>query len=437
MEIISKLSSVTYILLIIIFLIPFMLRALKKFLSISWSEIQTIVISLGVLGTFIGIVIGLLNFDSNNIQKSIPLLLSGLKTSFFTSIFSMSYGLLIKLYASKKANDSDTIKEENYVIKMITILSDISDNQKEQTSIFNSQLQKIENALNGDGETTLITQIQKLRTSFTDKFQELSDDFKNFEQRMAENNYHALVIALKDVINDFNAKINEQFGDNFKQLNQAVGKMLTWQEEYKNHIVQTSKQLNDYLYGINKINVSMQKINNETAIFKDTAISLDKLLNKFDTEIKQIEQGINSFAKLSDKAEQSLPMINKNITRLTTGFTDSINENLKTVNKVIINQENSVDQQIRTLKELYSQMGKEMITTNSKMNQHFEDLTNKNNERLINQLSELDKALENELNKSISSLGGQLTSLSRQFVDDYLPLTKKLKEVLTISKGLN
>jgi len=41
---------------------------------------------------------------------------------------------------------------------------------------------------------------------------------------MAENNSKALIEALQEVIRDFNAKINEQFGENFKQLNEAVGK---------------------------------------------------------------------------------------------------------------------------------------------------------------------------------------------------------------------
>ena len=45
--------------------------------------------SLGILGTFVGIVIGLLNFDSTDIQGSIPVLLGGLKTAFITSVFGL------------------------------------------------------------------------------------------------------------------------------------------------------------------------------------------------------------------------------------------------------------------------------------------------------------------------------------------------------------
>ena len=42
--------------------------------------------TLGILFTFLGIAIGLWNFDSNNIEKSIPELMNGLKTAFLVSI---------------------------------------------------------------------------------------------------------------------------------------------------------------------------------------------------------------------------------------------------------------------------------------------------------------------------------------------------------------
>ena len=50
--------------------------------------------TMGVLGTFIGIYIGLQEFDPRNIQASIPVLLDGLKTAFLTSLWGMGLSLL-------------------------------------------------------------------------------------------------------------------------------------------------------------------------------------------------------------------------------------------------------------------------------------------------------------------------------------------------------
>jgi hypothetical protein len=52
------------------------------------------------------------------------------------------------------------------------------------------------------------------------------------------------------------------------------------------------------------------------------------------------------------------------------------------------------------------------------------------------QITALDTALQKELTKALESLGSQLTSLSKKFVEDYTPLTAKLHEVLNMVDGL-
>ena len=59
-------------------------------------------LSFGILGTFLGIVAGLLGFDVKDIQGSIPQLLSGLQYAFITSIAGMFSSILIKLSAVNK-----------------------------------------------------------------------------------------------------------------------------------------------------------------------------------------------------------------------------------------------------------------------------------------------------------------------------------------------
>ena len=55
----------------------------------------TAVSTLGVLGTFFGITMGLVAFDSGNLDQSIPGLLDGLKTAFFTSLAGMIGSMIL------------------------------------------------------------------------------------------------------------------------------------------------------------------------------------------------------------------------------------------------------------------------------------------------------------------------------------------------------
>ena len=72
----------------------------------------TIISTLGVLFTFAGITIGLVNFNPDDLTKSIPELLSGLKTAFFTSLLGMIGSIILssiinKLFDDKGSSDSE------------------------------------------------------------------------------------------------------------------------------------------------------------------------------------------------------------------------------------------------------------------------------------------------------------------------------------------
>ncbi|MCV6022563.1 MotA/TolQ/ExbB proton channel family protein, partial [Escherichia coli] len=55
-----------------------------------------ILTSLGILGTFAGIVVGLMEFNPSDIDGSIESLLAGLKTAFLTSLVGMAASIVYK-----------------------------------------------------------------------------------------------------------------------------------------------------------------------------------------------------------------------------------------------------------------------------------------------------------------------------------------------------
>jgi hypothetical protein len=57
----------------------------------------TILTTIGIFATFIGIAIGMSGFDVANIQASVPSLLSGLKTAFWASVAGVGAALTIKI----------------------------------------------------------------------------------------------------------------------------------------------------------------------------------------------------------------------------------------------------------------------------------------------------------------------------------------------------
>ncbi|HEX4045742.1 MAG TPA: hypothetical protein VHZ76_08775 [Gammaproteobacteria bacterium] len=94
--------------------------------------------------------------------------------------------------------------------------------------------------------------------------------------------------------------------------------------------------------------------------------------------------------------------------------------------------------------DIVKNFGSQTQSANAEMKNLLTDVIKKSQQELSDGLKEnskiikegvlsLDKALQKELNDSLASLGKQLASLSEKFVEDYLPLTEKLREVVRLA----
>ena len=90
--------------------------------------------------------------------------------------------------------------------------------------------------IGGDSDSSLTGQVQKMRLSQSDFTKDLFKKLDEFAEQMARGATEQIIEALKNVIVDFNEKLTEQFGDNFKKLNEAVFELVRWQENYKQQL---------------------------------------------------------------------------------------------------------------------------------------------------------------------------------------------------------
>ena len=84
-------------------------------------------------------------------------------------------------------------------------------------------------------------------------FKEQIKQFKAFSEHISKAFSEAIIEELKAVIREFNQKISEQFGENFKQLNKAVGKLVEWQNNYKEQMLELKKSLDNSLLSVEKV----------------------------------------------------------------------------------------------------------------------------------------------------------------------------------------
>ena len=408
------------------------------------NTIASIVTVIGVLGTFVGIAIGLYYFDTSNIEESVPKLLDGLKIAFATSILGISLSILLKFYAlyESKKNPAPAGKT---VEDLAGLLEEILAVEKEEGNKTRDTLHAIERSLTGREYKTVLTQLQELRTTVSDKqdalissltvqgneargtlraiersltgegdstvltqLQEVSgkqdaliSSFDKFANKMAENNTNALIKALEGVMRDFNAKINEQFGDNFRQLNEAVGKLNEWQKQYHQQMEELAEEFRIAAESIETSRQSLEVITKRSNTISSAAEKLDPILKAVEEKIKELDTHLKAFSALADKAGTAFPIIEDQLNELT--------------GRIFQKVEDRITAQFASLDKFSTE-----------------------NERTITaQLASLDTMLQEKLTKALESLGNQLFSLSKKFVDDYTPLTEKLSEVVKMANGID
>lgn len=121
-----------------------------------WIEqLPSVISTLGVLGTFIGITKGLMTFDTTDLDRSIPLLLDGLKTAFFTSLLGMSGSLVLNRTVSRRLENEDNQSEMQKAAN--TIVNALNSNMKELPSILHKSNIELVSSLSKDETIKIIS----------------------------------------------------------------------------------------------------------------------------------------------------------------------------------------------------------------------------------------------------------------------------------------
>lgn len=141
-------------------------------------QIPSVVSSLGVFGTFLGITVGLYHFDTTNLDASIPLLLSGLKTAFMTSLVGMSCSLILTRIVNWCFDKVDTEElEKDRQLKLLSTLSSI------QSCLSGSEIKKFRSDL--VSVTTVVSntlaEIKNTIENLTSDIEQVKDDIEEIK----------------------------------------------------------------------------------------------------------------------------------------------------------------------------------------------------------------------------------------------------------------
>lgn len=378
--------------------------AKKKTLDINrrWIEsLPSMISTLGVLGTFGGITLGLLFFDTNNLNVSIPLLLSGLKTAFFTSLAGMIGSLLLnRKVASLYDKQSGGVKDPTTFFHVMAGYSQSQVNALEEQ---NKLMQKQSTALEEQNKL-----IAGMVESINGKLDVLTQKFEDFSEMLKKSNTDALVEVMEKLTEEFQKQmgtlIERLVQKNFDQLNQSVDRLNLWQQENKNQVATLIQQFKDIESDFETSSTTLKRVSADTQLLVSEGGKLEQLISALNLVVLENKTYLNVAQQLQDAANLTKDNMVK--------FDDSTSK----LNEWVRKQRDFVEgvqlliaklEEISQLKDFGSDFWKE---TRSKMEESVGILKNGSQE-IENQLTNLDERFYQRLNATLAQLDACIQSM--------------------------
>ena len=296
----------------------------KIFEKRRWVEqLPSIVSTLGVIGTFLGITLGLTDFDPQKIDESIPTLLEGLKTAFFTSLAGMTGSLFLsrtisRIFDKKENGLSDINMAAGQITQAVnqmcqTIVQNTTQQTTQQTAFYNStsqllaQMQSIQTTT-GNTLAQLVTlqnsQTQDLTTinnhidlinrnvgelatiidGMASTQNEISDEVKSFGSKL-----HGEVVEIEDSMDKTNKLLAEKFDEFSKLLEKSNTEALV--EVMKKVTEEFNRQMSDLINKLvqenfEQLNHSVEQLNEWQKQNKEMIASLTKQYKEMEKDFE-------------------------------------------------------------------------------------------------------------------------------------------------------
>ncbi|MGP1580784.1 MAG: hypothetical protein ACTTH5_07175 [Wolinella sp.] len=374
-------------------------------------DFKSIIMSTGVLGTFVGIFVGLLDFDTLKIEESVPLLLEGLKVAFYTSIVGMGLAILLSVIQKSKNVKSDTQATTDYFLRQASKLN-LLESLPKIVNIFEQQSRFLEAMQEGkEQQHRHLCELLELR------FGEIRTALEAAIKQLAHGASQEIVSALEAVIRDFNKNLSEQFGDNFKELNAATLKMLSWQENYKSSIEAIERNLALSQSALESSSHSLEKIHKTNSEVREFYKELGELIHTYKQQNSELSMHLESFSMLRERAQAGIEELNE--------FFNSSNEHLKSLS---IHVSESFQKTQESLLESGRFLQEESHKEVGALLEGVREAHVGVNETFIAQSGELSDYIKEEMTHSRAEVGEQLHALKSDFGEFVLLLKTSLAD---------
>ena len=290
---------------------------------------------------------------------------------------------------------------------------------------------------------------------------------------MSEAFSKAIIEELQSVIREFNDLLSEQFGENFKQLNEAVGRLVEWQEQYRQQMNELQTAIDNAVAGIQASEKSLSEIEVSASNIPHHLERMEEANQALNVQIELIGESLGTFAEIRDKAINAFPEIQQNIEDITTNLSSTVEFQTEAVRGMSDNYEALTASQKASgeaLMEGFNSLRTEVENTtqelsasvtgiadalknhveNSMAEQRtvqremldglqgsFNETISNATDRMNDALGQLDLAMQSEIEVFVRAMAENLSGITEKFVSDYTPLLESTRRIVELGERSN
>ncbi|MBO5466934.1 MAG: MotA/TolQ/ExbB proton channel family protein [Prevotella sp.] len=364
-------------------------------------------VGLGLLGTFLGLTIGVSNFDSSNsdnIQKSIQLLLSGMATAFMTSLIGMSCSLIYTFFDKywrhrlSKYLQTMTDKLDNmYYIDDVTLatrnqqemFNGLYTNVKDILEINNSNLIKeLQSKLtysNSEGQCVTVAnvireiltenaeQTKALKSFSTDLALELNNGFDEVLSRQMQQKILPLMenvdITTKSIVEHID-KMAEQVSSPATEMIQSVV------DELKNSMTSIIKEFNTGLSGsaTNELENLASQLGTAAQAMADFPNNMENISATLQVTIEEVKSAVSEISNTSANANSTaMQQMQEQISFATGAISNAISEVKDVMGSITQSSQQQSNEMANKLADAAEKMGTFLNGTITKLSSSVQE----------------------------------------------------------------
>ena len=374
---------------------------------------------LGILGTFVGLVLGVGGFDTSTtdaVMVSITHLLGGMSTAFLTSIV----GVLLSLAFShiyKKSSDSTNQSLEDFVTAFHDKNLDGSSSNAENQLLGYQQQQTelMKNFATVVSEAVSTSIANTMRTELVPIFDEMKSTVKEFSEIASQQQKD----GLDKVVQKFIQEMDKSLGEQFTELAKTIDETNKFQ---KNSMEQMQKVVDGICNTSNEIErineISRQTIEEMNAFVAQTKAYQEQIHSEAELVQKRLEDG----NEISNRQAEYIEKLVESETRIA-DLADNVKKEADAAQKIL-----------DTLSEHCKEQVKDITSAAMQEMDKLHDATKVLIEQSHSQMDTLAKTAKDEM----ENLSAAATELSQKNNEQLIKLTKASSEQLAqISMAAN